>query len=128
MLTNRTHSVKRALGRAAKLIGESQTQAPVAISGSHLLRLSGAYFKEDMISLQNKRIVWWGVAVVFGASLLLPGPANTALGTEIKLPPLRVHVGEKAPDFALPDADGNAVRLSDFRGRIVLIDFYRGYW
>jgi cytochrome oxidase Cu insertion factor (SCO1/SenC/PrrC family) len=80
------------------------------------------------MSLQNKLIVWWGFAVLLGASFLLPGPANTVLGAEIKLPPLRVHVGEKAPDFALPDADGNAVRLSDFRGRIVLIDFYRGYW
>ena len=80
------------------------------------------------MSLQNKRIVWWGFTVLFGASLLLPGPASVVLGAEIKLPPLRVHVGETAPDFALPDADGKTVRLSDFRGRIVLIDFYRGYW
>ena len=29
-----------------------------------------------------------------------------------------------APDFALPDADGNVVRLSDLRGRKVVLYFY----
>ncbi|TAM83406.1 MAG: redoxin domain-containing protein [Acidobacteria bacterium] len=42
--------------------------------------------------------------------------------------PLKVKVGEKAPDFALPSAEGKTVRLSDFAGHNVLIDFYRGYW
>jgi len=36
--------------------------------------------------------------------------------------------GEKAPAFALPSAEGKTVRLSDFSGHNVLIDFYRGYW
>lgn len=42
--------------------------------------------------------------------------------------PLNVHVGEKAPDFALPSADGGIVRLSQFAGHNVLLDFYEGYW
>ncbi len=37
-----------------------------------------------------------------------------------------VKVSQAAPDFALPDQDGNTVRLSDFQGRKVVIDFYRG--
>jgi cytochrome oxidase Cu insertion factor (SCO1/SenC/PrrC family) len=73
-------------------------------------------------------IVVWGLAAAFGLSVFLPSTANQSLGKEIKLPPLRVQVGAKAPDFALPDADGKTVRLSDFSGRNVLIDFYRGYW
>jgi cytochrome oxidase Cu insertion factor (SCO1/SenC/PrrC family) len=42
--------------------------------------------------------------------------------------PLKVKVGEKAPDFALPAADGKTIRLSDYAGHNVLIDFYRGFW
>jgi peroxiredoxin Q/BCP len=36
-------------------------------------------------------------------------------------PPL---IGDPAPDFELPDASGKAVRLSDFRGRRVVLYFY----
>ena len=35
-----------------------------------------------------------------------------------------VNVGEKAPDFALPDQDDKRVRLSDFKGRNVILAFY----
>ncbi|MGH7505518.1 MAG: thioredoxin-dependent thiol peroxidase [Longimicrobiales bacterium] len=33
-------------------------------------------------------------------------------------------VGEVAPDFELPDQDGRSVKLSDFRGRKVVLYFY----
>lgn len=42
--------------------------------------------------------------------------------------PLNVHVGEKAPDFALLSANGQLVKLSQFAGKNVLLDFYEGYW
>ena len=32
--------------------------------------------------------------------------------------------GQKAPDFSLPDQNGRVVKLSDFRGRRVLLYFY----
>jgi thioredoxin-dependent peroxiredoxin len=32
--------------------------------------------------------------------------------------------GDLAPDFELPDQDGRAVKLSDFRGRPVVVYFY----
>jgi thioredoxin-dependent peroxiredoxin len=35
-----------------------------------------------------------------------------------------VEVGQKAPDFALQDQDGATVRLSDLRGRRVVLYFY----
>jgi len=37
---------------------------------------------------------------------------------------VRLSPGDPAPDFALPDADGNVVRLSDLRGRKVVVYFY----
>ncbi len=36
----------------------------------------------------------------------------------------RLAPGDPAPDFALPDADGNVVRLADLRGRKVVVYFY----
>jgi peroxiredoxin Q/BCP len=36
----------------------------------------------------------------------------------------RLATGDTAPDFTLPDADGNTVRLADFRGRNVVVYFY----
>ena len=41
----------------------------------------------------------------------------------------RVKVGQAAPDFALENVEGQAVKLSDFRGKKALVlVFYRGYW
>ena len=36
----------------------------------------------------------------------------------------RLEAGDPAPDFTLPDADGNDVTLSDLRGRKVIVYFY----
>ena len=36
----------------------------------------------------------------------------------------RLEVGDKAPTFSLPDADGNTVKLSDYKGRRVIVYFY----
>jgi thioredoxin-dependent peroxiredoxin len=35
-----------------------------------------------------------------------------------------ISEGDLAPDFELPDQDGRAVRLSDFRGQPVVVYFY----
>ncbi len=35
-----------------------------------------------------------------------------------------LSIGDPAPDFALPSDDGETVRLSDFRGRRVIVFFY----
>jgi peroxiredoxin len=39
------------------------------------------------------------------------------------IPPM-VEPGQQAPDFELPDQDGRAVELSDFRGEPVVVYFY----
>lgn len=36
----------------------------------------------------------------------------------------RLAVGDEAPGFSLPDADGNTVSLDDYRGRQVIVYFY----
>ncbi|MCW2686476.1 MAG: antioxidant, AhpC/TSA family protein [Mycobacterium sp.] len=44
--------------------------------------------------------------------------------TQSKSPGSRLEVGEKAPEFSLPDADGNTVSLSDYSGRKLIVYFY----
>lgn len=63
------------------------------------------------------------------ALVLLMAVAAPVFGQmEMANPPLKISVGAQAPDFALPDADGQTVRLSSLAGHAVLIDFYRGYY
>ncbi len=35
-----------------------------------------------------------------------------------------IETGEQAPDFALPNQDGEPVKLSELRGRRVVLYFY----
>ena len=39
----------------------------------------------------------------------------------------KIQVGSVAPDFTLPDVDGNPVSLSSFRGKYVLVDFWAAW-
>lgn len=53
---------------------------------------------------------------VFSLSYSVPQPSETTLSLS------------SAPGFTLPDQNGNEVRLSDLRGRKVVLVFYRGFW
>jgi peroxiredoxin Q/BCP len=44
--------------------------------------------------------------------------------SETDAPSLRLSPGDPAPDFTLPDADGNQVSLADHRGRRVIVYCY----
>lgn len=46
------------------------------------------------------------------------GAQATATSTE------RATLGQPAPDFSLPDLDGKTVRLSDFRGKTVVLEWF----
>jgi peroxiredoxin Q/BCP len=37
---------------------------------------------------------------------------------------MMVSIGEIAPDFALPNAEGRMVRLSNYKGKIIVLYFY----
>jgi cytochrome oxidase Cu insertion factor (SCO1/SenC/PrrC family) len=71
-------------------------------------------------------------------TLLITGAAMTACGLFAQQQPaaapalnpqLKVHVGDEAPDFTLPDNNNKPVKLSDFRGKknVVLAFFVAAF-
>jgi peroxiredoxin len=64
-----------------------------------------------------KNNVIWKVAMlgVAGAFLLALAPLTT--------PDVTAAVGAAAPDFTLPDQNGNEVSLSDFSGKVVVLEW-----
>jgi cytochrome oxidase Cu insertion factor (SCO1/SenC/PrrC family) len=41
--------------------------------------------------------------------------------------PKKPEVNKEAPDIAGPDTDGKDFKLSDYRGKVVMLDFW-GHW
>lgn len=52
--------------------------------------------------------------------------AGKELGLAVKTS-LSIRAGKPAPDFALSDQNGRLIRLSDFRGKYVLLDFWASW-
>ncbi len=71
-----------------------------------------------------------GVALIAGVSIgayfLLRGRAPTMTQRE---PPAGagLNVGQLAPDISGEDIDGVPFKLSDYRGKVVVLDFW-GHW
>ena len=42
-------------------------------------------------------------------------------------PTTTITIGDVAPDFSLPDKDGNEIKLSSTRGKVVLLDFWAAW-
>jgi cytochrome oxidase Cu insertion factor (SCO1/SenC/PrrC family) len=83
-----------------------------------------------LIAVRKKMNCTWTAGKLL-AALMMAGAAAIGVASaqaQDQILPLKIKVGDKAPDFALPSADGKTLKLSDFAGHNVLIDFYRGYW
>jgi hypothetical protein len=86
-------------------------------------------------ALAGAAAVWrarrWLTLTALAVAALLLGAGVYFNFVMSRLPAVRPAfvVGQRAPDFTLPDAAGRSVSLADYRGRkpVVLV-FYRGYW
>ena len=70
-----------------------------------------------------------GIALLLVLDLAFPwtplGRRGSEAAVRVDVTGAFAAVGEPMPEFALPDLDGNPVRLSDFRGKRVLLTFER---
>ena len=51
-------------------------------------------------------------------------PSSSTVDLDTEKATIGVNVGDLAPDFTLIDLDGNQLSLSDFRGKMVFINFW----
>jgi peroxiredoxin len=56
------------------------------------------------------------VAIAAGAHAQAPSPAAAG--------PTELKVGDQAPDFSLPGSDGKTYKLSDLRGKAVVLAWF----
>jgi len=54
-------------------------------------------------------------------------PASTPAEAPAPTAPVGITVGKSAPDFTLKDLEGNSVSLHQFRGHVVLLDFWASW-
>lgn len=66
------------------------------------------------------------VSIVTTTALGVIAQGAQSVATPVPTPaPLKLKVGDVAPDFTLPATDGTKVKLSDFRGKSnVVLAFY----
>lgn len=63
---------------------------------------------------------------LFLSLLAFGGTGLAAEGPEVSAVP---EIGDRAPDFELKDAEGKSYRLSEFKGKNVVLEFIRsGSW
>ena len=62
--------------------------------------------------------------VILAAVLCVPGCAEKRR-RQVSLPPgPELLLGQQAPDVQRPDLEGKSLRLSDFKGKVVVLSFW----
>jgi peroxiredoxin len=70
---------------------------------------------------RTSRLYAVGVLVLCASLVHVAAASDSRQSPEM---PQRANVRKSAPDFALTDANGFPIRLSSYRGRVVLLDFW----
>jgi hypothetical protein len=80
-----------------------------------------------VVRAKSRRWPAW-IALAISSLFLVGGGWFNFVAARVPNTPTALRVGERPPDFTLPDASGRSVSLADYRGKKpVVIVFYRGY-
>jgi len=71
-------------------------------------------------------MVRWITGAVFFLAVILNLQGARGADPYEALSALRIDT-KPAPDFSLPSVDGREVRLSDYRGKVVLLGFFKTF-
>lgn len=81
-----------------------------------------------VLRARGRRWPAW-LALAFSGLLLIGGAWFNFVAARVPDTPTALRVGERPPDFTLPDAAGRPVSLAGYRGqKPVVLVFYRGHW
>src|SRR5437879_10654233 len=83
------------------------------------------------LAVARARVRRWPAWLALGLSslLLVAGAWFNFVVARVPDSPTALRVGERPPDFTLPDATGRPVSLADYRAtKPVVLLFYRGHW
>lgn len=95
----------------------------IAAGNGRASRTEIAYRRQEGEAMRSKR-ARWVATIVAGMGLLLLGESAHAREHLLQAMGMTKLPGEAAPAFTLPDLDGKQVSLQDFRGKVVLLNFW----
>jgi len=75
----------------------------------------------------SKKFLWLTAAaavLLAGYVFLFPGSKPPAEGARPGMPPSATGAGDAAPSFTLTSLDGSKVSLADFKGKVIILDFW----
>ena len=124
----RTDEANAEMGAYLKVYPESNYTLEIIANRTHFLRLEGK-FEEAFAALDTAELdviddpaaLWH----VYEQKARLYSAMNEwEKASEYRLRAAELSLGRPAPDFTLKDINGESVSLKDFRGKVVLLDFW----
>jgi len=119
----RPRSAKKLLQALLESNPNRQVQALACFTLATLFKDEAGYGKDKKATAESEKLFQRFVTEFSHAG---PGNADLILKAQGALSELRrLSIGKPAPDFEGEDLDGQTVKLSDYRGNVVVISFWK---
>jgi thiol-disulfide isomerase/thioredoxin len=89
----------------------------------HRYRLDFTYDGKPGVEIADLRNIRLNASLTSAEFAFTP-PADAKIVTPPAPPPALLDAGATAPDFTVQDKDGKPVKLSDYQGKVVVLDFW----